>query len=58
MASNAKQRLESLSRHLTGTPEQNQPPKFELEEHPVGSVRSLKVNAVLRFVCKEVTVDD
>ncbi len=43
MASNATQRLESISRHLTPGHEKSQRPKFELEDHPVDAVRSLKV---------------
>lgn len=46
MASNAKQRLESLSRHLTSAPEKPEKPKFELEDHPVDAVRSLKVAVI------------
>lgn len=46
MASNAKQRLESLSRHLTSAPEKSQKPRFELEDHPVDSIRSLKVAVI------------
>ncbi|CZR53736.1 related to monooxigenase [Phialocephala subalpina] len=46
MASNAKQRLESLSRHLTSAPEKPEKPEFELEDHPVDAVRSLKVAVI------------
>ncbi|KAE8449778.1 hypothetical protein EG329_007553 [Mollisiaceae sp. DMI_Dod_QoI] len=46
MASNATQRLESISRHLTPGYEKSQRPKFELEDHPVDAVRSLKVAVI------------
>ncbi|KUJ09108.1 FAD/NAD(P)-binding domain-containing protein [Mollisia scopiformis] len=46
MATNAKQRLESLSRHLGSTPSHNERPKFELEDHPGDAVRSLKVAVI------------
>jgi hypothetical protein len=40
----AKARLESISRHLGETAES---PGFELEDHPIDSVRSLRVRLVI-----------
>lgn len=44
MTDNAKERLQSIARHLTNNDGDIQRPKFELEEHPVDLVRALKVN--------------
>jgi hypothetical protein len=50
----AKQRLESLSRHLTPTKSNKQEaarPKFELEDHTVEYVRPLRVRDISNSAC-------
>jgi hypothetical protein len=51
--SHAKGRLESLSRHLTtnsASQQQIRRPKFELVDHTVDYVRSLRVKAYMRML--------
>jgi len=43
-AASAKVRLDSISRHLLGDGNR---PKFELEDHPVDSVRTLRVRIMI-----------
>ncbi len=43
----AKERLESVARHLIKDEPKSERPKFELEDHPIDEIRKLRVSSFL-----------